>query len=82
MIGALHQSPFRFHPAWSRIISGIDEGVYGWVALNYLKGMLLSHTAHACRSRSRSSSCTLSAQSASFACVGVRRHVAPDCLEC
>jgi hypothetical protein len=34
----LEGSVFRFQPSWARIISGADEGVYGWVALNYLKG--------------------------------------------
>lgn len=36
--GVLQRSAFRFLPAWARIISGTDEGVYGWVALNYLEG--------------------------------------------
>ncbi|PSC71682.1 putative apyrase 7 [Micractinium conductrix] len=33
-------SAFRFQPPWARIISGTDEGVFGWVALNYLEGRL------------------------------------------
>lgn len=28
----------RFQPEWARIITGEDEGVFGWVALNYLVG--------------------------------------------
>ena len=28
----------RFQDPWARIISGEDEGVYGWIALNYLAG--------------------------------------------
>lgn len=29
--------PFRFlEPSWARIISGVDEGVYGWMTANYL----------------------------------------------
>lgn len=29
--------PFRFlDPSWSRVISGVDEGVYGWMTANYL----------------------------------------------
>ena len=34
---------FRFEPEWARVISGIDEGVYGWIALNYLTGHLVSN---------------------------------------
>ncbi len=30
----------RFQPTWARIISGVQEGVYGWVALNYQEGHL------------------------------------------
>ncbi|EFN50868.1 hypothetical protein CHLNCDRAFT_141807 [Chlorella variabilis] len=36
----LQHSVFRFSPPWARIISGVDEGVYGWVALNYMEGTL------------------------------------------
>lgn len=25
----------RFRPEWARVVSGEDEGVYGWIALNY-----------------------------------------------
>lgn len=25
----------RFQPGWARVISGSDEGVFGWIALNY-----------------------------------------------
>lgn len=33
------KSPFRFlRPSWARIISGVDEGVYGWMTANYLLG--------------------------------------------
>ncbi len=31
---------FRFQDAWAQIISGTDEGVYGWTAINYLRGTL------------------------------------------
>ena len=31
---------FRFKPEWVQIITGKQEGVYGWFALNYLKGRL------------------------------------------
>lgn len=31
--------PFRFlDPSWARVISGVDEGVYGWMTANYLLG--------------------------------------------
>ena len=33
---------FRFEPDWARVISGVDEGIYGWMALNYLTGHLTS----------------------------------------
>ncbi|GLI68899.1 hypothetical protein VaNZ11_013447 [Volvox africanus] len=36
----LRSSGFRFEPDWARIISGTDEGVYGWIAINYLRGHL------------------------------------------
>lgn len=36
----LLECPRRFEPAWARIISGVDEGVYGWIALNYALGTL------------------------------------------
>jgi len=31
--------PFIFKPEWALIISGTQEGVNGWVAVNYLKGI-------------------------------------------
>ena len=34
----LGRSRFRFQPPWARIITGTDEGVFGWIALNYLSG--------------------------------------------
>ncbi|GAX78358.1 hypothetical protein CEUSTIGMA_g5800.t1 [Chlamydomonas eustigma] len=36
----LSVSGFRFEPHWARIISGTDEGMYGWVSMNYLLGAL------------------------------------------
>ena len=32
--------PHRFEAGYARIISGEDEGVYGWIAVNYLEGHL------------------------------------------
>jgi len=36
----LAASPFLFRPEWAYILSGSDEGVFGWVAVNYLLGAL------------------------------------------
>lgn len=36
----LASSPFLFQPAWARVIPGEEEGVYGWIAANYLLGSL------------------------------------------
>jgi hypothetical protein len=33
-------SGFLFRPNWARTISGAQEGMYGWVALNYAQGLL------------------------------------------
>lgn len=30
----------RFQPEWARVVSGVDEGVFGWIALNYATGHL------------------------------------------
>ncbi|XP_057981580.1 probable apyrase 7 [Malania oleifera] len=36
----LKKSPFLCHRDWIRIISGVEEAYYGWIALNYHTGML------------------------------------------
>lgn len=36
----LGRSPFRFEREWASVISGADEGVYGWLTVNYLEGAL------------------------------------------
>jgi len=33
-------SPFAFKPGWASIISGFEEGLFGWVAVNFLLGTL------------------------------------------
>lgn len=34
--------PFLFRPEWAQIISGSEEGIFGWLAVNYLEGALAS----------------------------------------
>ncbi|KAK9835894.1 hypothetical protein WJX74_010454 [Apatococcus lobatus] len=36
----LTASPFRFENEWAEVITGEQEGLYGWIALNYLTGRL------------------------------------------
>nr|CAD1825181.1 unnamed protein product [Ananas comosus var. bracteatus] len=36
----LKASRFRFQDQWASVISGTDEGIYGWVAANYALGAL------------------------------------------
>jgi hypothetical protein len=36
----LGRSGFRFEPGWARVLTGPEEAVYGWVALNYDAGRL------------------------------------------
>ena len=37
---------------WARIISGESEGIFGWIALNYLAGFLAPHPLFASRATS------------------------------
>ena len=39
----LAATTFRFEPDWARTITGDEEGVYGWVALNYQQVGLRTH---------------------------------------
>ncbi|KAJ9141497.1 hypothetical protein P3X46_032031 [Hevea brasiliensis] len=36
----LKESPFSCQRAWIKVISGMDEAYYGWIALNYQTGVL------------------------------------------
>ncbi|KDP37807.1 hypothetical protein JCGZ_06709 [Jatropha curcas] len=36
----LKESPFLCRRAWVKVISGMDEAYYGWIALNYQTGVL------------------------------------------
>ena len=49
----LAASPFRFESAWARLIPGRDEGVYGWLAANYLDRRLHAAIAHQTHRASR-----------------------------
>ena len=42
----------RFEPDWARVVSGVDEGVFGWIALNYATGHLAVNTAPATEAQS------------------------------
>ena len=39
-LGDKAQSPFLFRTSWARIISGNEEGGFGWIAYNYLKKII------------------------------------------
>lgn len=40
----LSLSGLNFQPEWARVISGTEEGVFGWISLNAASGMLGSDT--------------------------------------
>ena len=42
MTGSTAWAAGRFEDGWARVISGADEGVFGWIALNYLAGRLMT----------------------------------------
>lgn len=60
--GILRQSPFLFRDAWASIISGEEEGVYGWISTNYQLGLLSNTTGLANRTKgvSRPKHCSYS----------------------
>ncbi|CAH1248253.1 ENTPD3 [Branchiostoma lanceolatum] len=37
-------NPFKFERGWAKVISGEEEGVYGWITVNFLKGVFDSKT--------------------------------------
>lgn len=39
----LEASPFLFQRDWAYILSGKEEGIFGWVTVNYLRGSILNH---------------------------------------
>lgn len=39
----LEASPFQFQREWAYILSGKEEGIFGWVTVNYLRGSILNH---------------------------------------
>ncbi|KAF6251241.1 nucleoside phosphatase family-domain-containing protein [Scenedesmus sp. NREL 46B-D3] len=40
-------SGFRFRDSWARVVGGSEEGMYGWLALNYEQGLLQQQLAAA-----------------------------------
>ncbi|XP_078584929.1 ectonucleoside triphosphate diphosphohydrolase 1-like [Branchiostoma floridae x Branchiostoma japonicum] len=35
-------NPFKFERGWAKVISGEEEGVFGWITVNFLKGVFES----------------------------------------
>ena len=38
--GVLAESGFKFQEEWVRVLGGTEEGLWGWVAINYATGAL------------------------------------------
>ena len=62
----------RFEPAYANIISGEDEGMFGWIAVNYLKGKRCASCAH-CSSHRR---CCCPQTDSATQCAGVQATTA------
>jgi apyrase len=40
----LSTTPFRFERDWAQIITGVEEGIYGWITVNYLLSLFKNNT--------------------------------------
>ncbi|XP_035658879.1 ectonucleoside triphosphate diphosphohydrolase 8-like, partial [Branchiostoma floridae] len=38
------QNPFKFERGWAKVISGEEEGVFGWITVNFLRGVFDSNS--------------------------------------